>query len=227
LFVKELVRTDENASVLFTDTKGEVKGSIHYSLLDSFGNILLGSTMVLVDVPLFKPEKYKKYLIVSKCNLKIVYTKEGEKLVVGHETDTENVPPIQDTQLVQPRGRFSLDDVSNQISEPTSLTPSQSSLIAGNINVNGIQRDKRTIESPSVDRAKPTTKRARLRLEDVSPEAIITPSSGRNDIASITPNIEIVDAQLSNEVEPVVELQESDLQAIEELFDGDYEFDDF
>ncbi|KAF8944836.1 hypothetical protein BGZ47_003637 [Haplosporangium gracile] len=73
--IKDFTPSEIDAAVTLMDPSGEMRGTIHISVLDQYKNneIRIGTVLVLNNVSVFSPTPVSHYLIITSRNIKDIY----------------------------------------------------------------------------------------------------------------------------------------------------------
>ncbi|KAF9108697.1 hypothetical protein BGX29_008229 [Mortierella sp. GBA35] len=75
VMIKDFTPSEIDAAVTLMDPSGEMRGTVHISVLDQYKNneIRIGTVLVLKDVSLFSPTPVSHYLIILSRNIRGLY----------------------------------------------------------------------------------------------------------------------------------------------------------
>ncbi|KAL5037995.1 mRNA-decapping enzyme subunit 2 [Batrachochytrium dendrobatidis] len=79
VLIREVDKSDLDAGALFKDPSGEIRGTIHRDVFETFPDALVpGAVLELNSVSIFKPTRRSRYLNVTIANIGSVFTLMGD-----------------------------------------------------------------------------------------------------------------------------------------------------
>ncbi|KAF9131886.1 hypothetical protein BGW39_001190 [Mortierella sp. 14UC] len=162
--IKDFTPSEIDADVTLMDPSGEMKGTVHNSVLEQYKNneIRIGTVLVLNNVSLFSPTPMSHYIIITLRNIAGLY-------VLPTPTSTQSQGSSQDRS--QKKRRTLIHTIDSQEGTVTTTTMDDADA----------RRAGASLQSPVASSHQPTTSR---QLQQASPDWGSTPEGIEGSIRS-------------------------------------------
>ncbi|KAF9152198.1 hypothetical protein BG015_005653 [Linnemannia schmuckeri] len=124
--IKDFTPSEIDAAVTLMDPSGEMRGTIHISVLEQYKNneIRIGTVLVLNNVSVFSPTPVSHYLIITSRNIKDIY-QPNSPMVINSQGSS------QDRQSQKKRKNNDSQEVASMAGDPGAQGTNASAQMSG------------------------------------------------------------------------------------------------